>query len=311
VYFLKEIMREMHDVGKDGKDTDLPDLTASFTSPPKMLRLSRPFFRTLQALNASKVFSLSTDEHGNPNVWFPLKKATCGSKDFLNKNFPNGLPRTAVVDITGAHLNPEYLTQYVEADARLATYYTSQLALVTIANSAYTTQPPSIRTDQIPSAGNHLVHEQTCKWAASWSVDAALLEHGKVKGNKKIMTAPAVTNALVAMLDLSIQYRIDLGLAHIETKTLKLPKRHVEHIKLSDQCLLLAKSRERLFPLYEQDPERFGLVVGWVVPKKPEDNYATLLRVHTPGVAPLAGHGPGNVNPTHTHLLFESYFYNF
>jgi len=168
-------MKDMHDVGKDSQDKKLPDLTASFNTPSKMIEIRKPFFKVLKALTQSKVLSLAMDEHGDPRPWFPLKKGTGTSKGALNPHFPLGLPRDACVDITGVHLNPEYLTQYVTADERLKRYYGPQLDLVSAFNSAYTTQPPSVVTDEVASAGNYLVHNAVCAWAALWSIDAALL----------------------------------------------------------------------------------------------------------------------------------------
>ena len=241
-------------------------------------------------------------------VFYPLKPVGSKATGLLNHLYKvHGLPKNAMVDIKGDALNPLFLCSHTIGQERADLFYRALMDMAhrhgTILSPA--PEPPSNFTmSTIPSDAHHESKGAKGDWDRLWSTEYEIIANGKY-GKGKLFNAEGIKNAIKNIRDKWRDRGLAPSLYGMSNARLNYGKKHTLYLAPQDQIKILIAARVHLHTQLELEPEKYGYVAGWKVPRPPQVDSSYQTRSMLNGATVLAGHGANNHNPDHDSILFS------
>ena len=241
-------------------------------------------------------------------MFYPLKPAGSKATGLLNHLYKvDGLPKHAMVDIKGDALNPLFLCSHTIAQERADLFYRALMDMAhrhgTILSPA-PQPPPNFTMVTIPSDAHHESKGAKGDWDRLWSTEYEILANGKY-GKGKLFNAEGIKSAIKNIRDKWYDRGLAPSLYGMSNARLNYGKKHALHLAPRDQIKILIAARVHLHTQLELEPEKYGYVTGWRVPRPPQVDSSYQTRSVLNGAPVLDGHGAKNHNPDHDSILFS------
>jgi len=212
-----------------------------------------------------------------------------------------------MVDIKGDALNPLFLCSHTIGQERADLFYRALMDMAhrhgTILSPA--PEPPSNFTmSTIPSDAHHESKGAKGDWDRLWSTEYEIIANGKY-GKGKLFNAEGIKNAIKNIRDKWRDRGLAPSLYGMSNARLNYGKKHTLYLAPQDQIKILIAARVHLHTQLELEPEKYGYVAGWKVPRPPQVDSSYQTRSMLNGATVLAGHGANNHNPDHDSILFS------
>ena len=200
--------------------------------------------------------------------------------------------------ISGAILHPADLTQHSAADLRCRTYMSALLDAAKTANTVHNVpmvglgsgKPAGVDIGFMSPDHTDDVRARQAEWDKLYSTDATLLLTGKMPPPSRcqLMTKADLTREIIKLHE----FGLPCLASHTKTGVKALDSQSLARDLAAARQVFAALNRDR--------------AVKYPPTERPQDAAALVAvkRLTHHGVAPLPGHGPGNINPDHRTAFF-------